>query len=217
MTEVNNIDPGLGLINPLTGRAFTMPFTGGFDRTRDNKRTFTISDPWIKLITTPQENINRWCPHFVRANNYVYPITGKIGVDEMIHTFVGLSYKDLTADGSSSNSTTETAKAATMSDQLTFTTKISGGATPSVTFAKIPQGLSVQNGSLGLTASRQDAHEVTIGLSLPVTKAPAGTAASSLLVTASSTATPTEQSAVNAIAQSIYRYNRFGLPIFLQP
>jgi hypothetical protein len=210
MTEVDNFDPTINLISPITNGTFTSAITGGIDHSRQNARTFTITDNWLKLITTLDET---YCEKLAHVNNYMYPITGRVGIDEMIDSFVDLvQFDNLGAPQGASG------KPPTMADDLKFTTKLSIGGTPKVVFTPL-RGLSVADASLGLTFSRQDIHEVTVGLSIPMPPsggAPGKNKPSQLLITA--TGGPAEQAAAQAVEQSITRYQLArGATIIVNP
>ena len=95
--------------------------------------------------------------------NYIYPAVGKIGMDRMIGDFVNLTLFGGLAGTSSAGSPNATKGPPTMVDQLKFTTTISLGATPKVTFAPIK---TFMDASVGLKATRQDIHTVTVGLAI---------------------------------------------------
>ena len=205
MTEVNNFDPTIDLADPTIFKfaGFTSPITGGVDRSRENARSFTITDTWINLIVNLDDV---YCAPYAHIANYMYPITGKIGLDEMIDAFVDLAlFDNLAAPASSSG------KPPTMADDLTFTTMLSFGAVPKITLTPFPKNLSVADASLGITLSRKDKHEVTVGLSLPP---PAKAVASGrnqpsqLVVTAAGG--PAQQAAAQAVEQSIVRFQLLG-------
>lgn len=194
MTEVNNFDPTIDLINPISHGTFTSSITGGVDRSRENIRSFTITDIWAALIKVDE----LYCQPFVHVNNYMYPITGKVGIDEMIDTFVVLSlFGNLAAPGAASG------KPPTMADDITFTTMLSLGGTPKVVFTPFPKGLSVADTSLGVVLSRKDKHEVTVGLSLPVPST-SKSKPNELVLTAAGG--PAAQAAAQAVEQSIIRF-----------
>jgi hypothetical protein len=198
MTEVNNLDPTIDLTNPVRLGTFTSSVMGGADRTRENARTFTITDKWDNLITTLDET---YCAKFAHVDNYMYPITGRIGIDEMIDTFVDLAQFDNLSGASSG-------KPPTMADDLKFTTKLSIGGTPKVVFTPFSKGLSVADASLATSFSRQDVHQVTVGLSLPLPPGAGATGKnkpSQLLITARGGAA--ELAAAQAVEQSITRYD----------
>jgi hypothetical protein len=203
MTEINNVDATVDLIAPITRGTIGGPVTAGLDRTRENIRTFTITDKWINLIKNLDDV---YCDGFVHEANYIYPITGKVGIDEMIDTFVVLS---LFANLSGAPPT--------MADSLIFTTKLSGGLTPKIIVAPIGRGLSVADASLASTLSRQDMHKVTVGLSLPVPPAAKTTTTSrkpkELLISANGDATA--QAAAQAVEQLLTRFELRATPLII--
>lgn len=168
------------------------------DRSRENLRQFTITDTFFVLVEKLDEV---YCAPFVHVDNYMYPITGKIGIDEMVDTFVDLAlFANLSAPAGGGGGGTS-GKPPTMADDLIFITRLSFGATPKVLFIPFKSGLSVADASLATTFSRQDKHEVTVGLSLPVP--PAGSHPTQLLITAQGG--PSQQAAAQAVEQSILR------------
>jgi hypothetical protein len=169
MLETNNIDPTTDLLTFNGKNQFASPVNGNADRTRQNIRTFTVSDTFGALINNipddPQGN-NDYCGGHIVGPNYIYPVAGKIGIDRMIGDFVNLSlFENLASTPTSAgNPTTASLKGPpTMVDQLQFTTTLSLGATPKVTFAPVH---SFMDASLGLKVARQDTHTVTIGMAI---------------------------------------------------
>lgn len=73
-----------------------------------------------------------------------------------------------------------------MVDTIIFTTTISAGLTPKVTFSPAGTGVQLMDASLAGTVSRVDTHEVVIGLALG--SSPANTGALSALLNAKTTA-----------------------------
>jgi hypothetical protein len=196
MTEINNLDATLDLLKPIRHATGTAALTAGIDRTRENIRSFTITDTFAKLLTNTQDS---YCNMPTDEKNYVYPITGNIGIGEMIHTFVVLSlFSNLSAKSGPP----------TMADKITFTTTLSGSVTPKIVLTPIGNAVQVADASLVGTAKRTDAHTVTVALALPPppTKnaTPAPQAKVGLLVNASGT--PAELTAAHTIEQFITRF-----------
>lgn len=158
MTEENNIDSEINLLRLFTNGMFSANIKAGFDRSRKNTRTFTITDNFRGLI---QKVPNEYCNGKLVDKNYIYPIAGHIGVDGMVHAFVYLSlFGNLTDKDNSAKGPP------TLVDALEFTTMVSGGATPKVTFTPTGHALSVADASLTGNVSRKDVHQVTVGLAL---------------------------------------------------
>jgi len=200
------------IIKPIKNGTETYSPSLGNSLKRDNTRTFTISDSFTKLLALSPNH----CNFNSTGPNYEYPIAGRIGLDEMIQTFVRLSatgdvVPEDSSDASQKSSTTAndssqtppasaTPKAPanassdtlspagppTMVDTIIFTTTISAGLTPKVTFSPAGTGVQLMDASLAGTVSRVDTHEVVIGLALG--SSPANTGALSALLNAKTTA-----------------------------
>jgi hypothetical protein len=156
MTEINNASAELDFLKTLTKGTLGFGLNGHFDRQRQNTRTFTITDNFGDLVRKPMD-----CTGRLVGENYIYPITGRIGVDEMVHAFVYLSlFGNLAGEKDNSKGPP------TLVDALEFTTTISGSATPKVDFAPIGRNLSVSHADLAAAVSRTDKHQVVVGLAL---------------------------------------------------
>jgi len=167
--ETTNFDPTINFIRPLPITSLVSLGVGGnFDRQRQNERSFTITDTFGGLLANVHAD---YCTHSVVEANYVYPITGRVGVDRVVRDFMlltlfgnlgglGKSPKDIAIQGPPS-----------MVDQLQFQTTISGTASPKIVFNPTGRAFQVSDASLTLSASRKDTHQVTIGLFLDKTGA----------------------------------------------
>jgi hypothetical protein len=166
MTEINNADGSLNIGSLFGRRLLGVAFTAGLDRTRENTRTFTITDNFGELVKGLTG-----CKDELVGPNYIYPITGRIGVQDMIQEFVYMSiFANL--DAESTTPATVPKGPPTLVDALVFTTKISGSVNPTVAFSPVGKELGVTAASVDLAASRTDLHQVVVGLAL----APAGQA-----------------------------------------
>jgi hypothetical protein len=226
MTEVNNLDGTLGLTWPFTRGTGSAAITAGVDRSRENTRTFTVTDTFIDLFTTIPD---RYCSGFATGANYIYPLIGTIGVDEMIRTFVELSlFDNLSSDPSKTGPPT-------MGDTITFTTKLSGSAAPTVTLTPVGRVLQVANGGITGVVSRTDVHKVIVALALPTQQEAEAASASvgasgaqasaaaqttvGFLVHVKGTATNSELAAAKTIEQIIIRFElaRGGVAVVPTP
>jgi hypothetical protein len=167
--ETNNVDPTTNLLTFSGRNTFSSPVNGAADRTRQNLRTFTVTDTFEFLINNiPDDpaNNNDYCSGYIKGENYIYPVAGKVGIDRMISDFVNLTlFGGLGPPPTSpSNPNSAVSKGPpTMVDQLQFVTTVSLGATPKVTFAPVR---TFVDASVLLKAARTDTHTVTIGLAL---------------------------------------------------
>jgi hypothetical protein len=156
-TEINNIDPQSAFIRNFFDHKFTLGLTGASDRTRSNERQFTVTDTFGKLLTNVPED---YCDYKIVIANYIYPIAGRIGIDNTIKTFI-----NLTVFGSLSPKDAAS-KPPTMSDSLTFTTTFTLGVNPMVVFMPATSAFQLLSATLTTDFERTDRHQVVIGLAI---------------------------------------------------
>ena len=163
MSEINNFNTQFNLLKIFQNAKLTNGLPGGIDRTRQNERLFTITDLFGGLIRLPDDYCSdpATSRNYVVAENYVYPITGRIGVEKMIQDFVLL-----TLFGSLGGPKDNIQGPPTLVDQLSFTTQFSGSINPIIIFSPVGLGLSLSDASLNISAVRRDLHKVTIGLAI---------------------------------------------------
>jgi hypothetical protein len=166
MTEDNNLGATANFLGPWANK-FTLGLTGDANRTRQNERTFTITDKvgfLLRELNTPKPSGKQYCNgHIAFGPNYIYPIAGRIGVDNTVYTFFQLSFFDgLAANKAGPGG----AGAPVMADKLTFTTTVDLIAMPKVVFAPAAKGFQVADASATGTLRRTDGHQVTVGLAL---------------------------------------------------
>lgn len=216
--DITESNTGAGLADPIklfaNGTAGVTLSAGGIFN-RENSRHFVVSETAQSLLESstvglvpedhPPRKAEAVCPTDYRTSNFVYPISGNIGMYELISTFFDLNeLKKLTADKSTSK---------VFADQLTFTTTISGGVTPHVLVAPLGNrwGLSAP-ATLAASGQRVDKHGLIIGLSLDETKGSAGQSVAAAAVVPGrygrsalqkgGVLAPTEQSALDAVSQA---------------
>jgi hypothetical protein len=172
-TETESASFTANVIKPLAQGTATFTPTAGNSLSRQNIRTFTITDSFGGLIGTKYDE---YCDGIGPSYpNVEYPLVGRVGIDEMVTTFIDLARLDAlsgTANpyGSAPSSNVPNA----MVDSLTFTTTLMAGITPQVAFNPMGQDLQLMNATLPLTASRMDTHGVIIGLGLAGPYTPPG-------------------------------------------
>lgn len=214
-TEAGGLSLSADIIKPLAHGTGTLSPSVGNTLSRDNIRSFTISDNFSEL----REKLHDAdCNFDTTSPNYEYPIVGRIGVDEMITTFTALALTGglgAQQDLSKGVSSLSPAGLPAMVDTITFTTTISAGLTSKMVLSPVGKGWQLMDATFPGTVSRVDKHQVIIGLALPP-KSKAGTAAINTNlkqlfvshVAKGGTATG-ENAAAQAVAQQILR---FGLP-----
>jgi len=206
ITEQNTIAAEVDFVNLLSHGTFTMPSKGTNDLQRQTVRLFRVNDRFGELI-----QLNS-CTEDGSPENLLYPVSGTIGLAEMIETFVDLNeYQRLTG-------AKDTDTVPTMTDTFNFQTTISGSVAPQVTLTPLNHLFHVSGASLTASALRKDIHKVIVAMSLPPLKNSAPVPATSgflgsgpALQPRPATAIDLNNSAIdNAINRSII--NRLGSP-----
>jgi hypothetical protein len=171
MTEENDLGTNINFLGPWKSK-FTLNVTGDANRQRSNERTFTITDSFQFLLANlnaPDAHGVLYCDGQIVQANYVYPIAGKIGVDESVKTFFELT---VLANLSAAKAKPGQVDTPAMTDDLKFTTTVDLSGTPKVVFSPVGSGFQLADASLTGLAKRSDVHEVTVGLAI----APSGAA-----------------------------------------
>jgi hypothetical protein len=169
MDETNNLGSTLNFLGPWQN-LFTLGVTGNANRSRQNVRTFTITDKFgflLRELNTPKPSGQRYCDRRIVGPNYIYPIAGQIGVYNTVYTFFQLSiFENLAPDKAGAGS-----PAPPLADNLTFTTGFDLSATPKVVFAPVKTSFQITDASVTGMLSRKDTHQVTVGLAMEPTGA----------------------------------------------
>jgi hypothetical protein len=200
--ETNNIDPAADFIRPIPlSSLVSLGLTAKFDRQRQNEWTFTITDKFGDLVQKTDES---YCANYtVTTENYVYPITGKVGLSKLIKEFTLMSlFENLEAV----NKDVATVKSGPPSivQQLQFTTEFDGGASPKIVFAPKGTPFQASDAMIPVSVSRKDTHQLIVGLYLDKGEAKGlGGVRTTLLAGSLITASGgrSEQGAANAIQQ----------------
>jgi hypothetical protein len=168
MTEANSLTASTNFEELVTRGTFSANPGAADSLMRENKRTFTVADNYNTL----GRMLN--CATEPVGSSYQYPIVGTIGIDETIQTFLTMAlHEDLNGviqDDKLPNEPSEyTAASPSMVETLTFTTKISAGVTPQIMLTPLlsSSALKLNTASLAFAWSRNDMHEVIVGLGMP--------------------------------------------------
>jgi hypothetical protein len=152
ITEDNNAsaDATWGLPYTLGGN-FSLLANGSFNRIRHTKRNFKITDSFQELYHT---NCGDPPPPGVpsQPENLIYPISGEIGVYEVVKTFIKLQQIDNSKAG----------EVFTFGDTLMFTTVLSGGVHPKLVISPLPDRFRLAAANGDFSADRTDIHTVVI-------------------------------------------------------
>jgi hypothetical protein len=178
ITENNKfgVDAGfrdlVGGNTPAKASTFTLGIGAGMDRRRLGVRDFTFVDSF-KEARDP-----KICAVEATGPNYEYPITGIIGLEEVIRTFLelqsvglgnlpGVAFSLPQVDrklslaperGKKEGSTVE------FTETFEFTTTIAASASPKIVINPLGAGFELASASAGLSADRSDKHQLTITL-----------------------------------------------------
>jgi hypothetical protein len=154
ITEDNNAsaDATWGLPYTLGGN-FSLMANGSFNRIRHTKRNFKITDSFDELYHT---DCDKPPPPGVpsQPENLIYPISGEIGVYEVVKTFITLQQIDNTKAG----------EVFTFGDTLMFTTVLSGGVHPKLVISPLPDRFRLAAANGDFSADRTDIHTVVISM-----------------------------------------------------
>lgn len=164
ITEKNDVGGSADFLRTFSRGPLKLPLTAGMDRERQNTRNFRISDRFGDLASKVSDD---YCVHATKEKNWIYPITGHIGLAELVGTFL-----DLNQSGNLSPKEGKTVR--TIADTIEFTTKISGSAKPSIELTPVGRGFQVTKAGLSFSGSREDVHKVIVALALPAEEAPRG-------------------------------------------
>jgi len=146
-TAKTNLNFGLPW-NPLSN--LSLSAAAGIDKKRANTRRFFKVDTFQDLLLSTE-----CLSKPLNEANLVYPITGKIGLENVVSDFV-----KLTTRGAKTQSDPKDVK--NFSEQLTFTTQISGSLNPKVKLSPQTDHFKLADASAELSASRTDVHELTL-------------------------------------------------------
>lgn len=149
---------------PPTDRGnFGLGVSGGVHQTRDANREITMVESFLELTqldctkaSEPRENL-------------LYPITGTIGMNEVVATFLRLG-----TSGAGASMPGQTAfkiehpGEPQFSDTLRFTTDIAVGAKPKIMLSPMGQAFQLTQASADLSAGRTDIHELLVTLKFPL-------------------------------------------------
>jgi hypothetical protein len=151
ITENNDGTAGADFSLPIPAGTLKVVFGAGDKKQRKGERTFKLADSFRELRALRCEDV-------ILKESRRYPITGAIGLDEVVGNFVHVA-----------RLAEPKGKLSDFTDTITFTTKINGSINP--TIALIPAKGHARNAGILLSADREDIHKVSVGLKLPLTDA----------------------------------------------
>jgi hypothetical protein len=155
ITEDNKNSATADFSMPIPKAGFVkLGATGRADLTREAMRTVEIVEHLQDLAA-----LNNCSAISLSSGNLVYPLTGSIGMREIIRTFLRLSEANPGANGRNGDQS--------FSDTLDFVTTISVGATPSITIAKVSKDFHLVDASGTFSSDRTDHHRLIVAMKFP--------------------------------------------------
>ena len=148
ITERNNKAASAGFKLPFVSGG-ALDFGGGakLEETRDAVRRFKTLEIFADLIKLP-------CETYVQpSRNYVYPLTGSIGITRIMNTFINLSQLGGGRD--------------TFTDTITFTTHFEGIGEGHLVLEPLKGSVRLVKADATLSAERADVHKLIVSLSFP--------------------------------------------------
>ncbi|MDI1266381.1 MAG: hypothetical protein PS018_24310 [bacterium] len=154
ITEHNRAGGSAGFQMPwATTNVLDVGAAGAVDLTRVGSRVFSTEDSWEDYLVGPVFKNCVDVPWEQRSRNFLYPLTGTIGVGEVVRTFI-----DIEGQGGAKDNFVDT---------MTFTTDIGGAVDASVKIAPVPSQFRLVSATAGIAASRVDIHKLTVSLAFP--------------------------------------------------
>lgn len=146
------------------GGSFTLGLTASALNKRQNVRRFRIIETFKDLAKAD-------CSRQATEANWVYPITGATGIDEIVRTYFKIErLADLQDDpptppaGNVGNPFGATSDNVVFSDILKFTTTLSASATPHLVLNAPVGSLRVKEAIFAAAATRSDNHNVIVAI-----------------------------------------------------
>ena len=147
ITEQDNAEASAGFKLPFTKGTLELGVNGKLQKSRHGHRRFESLETFADLAKLDCRGFGK------RERNIVYPVTGSIGLDRAMHTFIELAE----LGGGKGNFT----------DTLVFTTRIGGGINPKLVLSPVTNKLKLVNAEAKLDVERLDVHKVTVSFAFP--------------------------------------------------
>jgi hypothetical protein len=151
---------------------FSLGVSAGEDKKRKNDRSFDLVEDFAQLLA------DRTLICSPEGKNWIYPITGEIGLREVVETYARLSGLKIfskpsssgssggggSGGGGSSGGTSKARDIYEFTDDLTFTTTFNASVSPTLQLKPVPRDFKLINASGVFGGTRQDIHNVTVAL-----------------------------------------------------
>lgn len=155
--ENNDLTGSVDFFDLMTGGIFSLGVTAENKRQRKNFRNFRIQESAGQLIE--DAGLAEECRQIESGVGVFYPITGKIGLEESLRTYLRLlGTKKLTGPAGGG--------VPTFADTLEFTTTVGGSINPSISLSGPRSNISLRQTGVGIGMLRTDVHRLKIVLSI---------------------------------------------------
>jgi hypothetical protein len=166
LEEKNAHNGSVDLLGAITNGTVKLNVQASNDLIRGNKREFRLVDSFEFLVSHVADVCDpRVFPIQAHRHerNIVYPITGSLGLAELVRTFLTLNQSGNLLGFEAPPNQVEIP---TIVETMTFTTQFVAGATPSIELAA-RRSFSPVKAHIGTTNTRKDLHKVVIVIKLP--------------------------------------------------
>ena len=159
ITENNKAtEAKLEFLHPfLNGNRFSLDLSGGVDKKRESRRHFRVVEPLAGLLDARFGS----CDQALDRSSFVYPISGKVGLDEVVRTYFGL--QRLTTVGTRGGRNV-------FSDEIIYTTTLVSGIRPTLELNAVAGRFKLTKASINGSADRTDEHKVAIVIAPSTTR-----------------------------------------------
>ena len=174
ISENNKLGADASFKMPVSTGTFTLGISGGVEKERLGQREFTFVD---KFKEARQESV---CVLEATGPDYKYPITGTIGLEEVIKTYLELQAVGLgdrpgivfdtrgrtpfAAKQAKGGAQKQDKGTVDFAETFEFTTTIKASASPKVELKPVGSGLALASASGSLSGDRTDKHALLITL-----------------------------------------------------
>jgi hypothetical protein len=155
ITEDDNGSADGSIVWPVAIGTITLGYTAGKEKKRFSERTVAVSEDFSALLKIRSCKPVEHTLNSLRA--HIYPVTGNIGVGELIYQFIGIHSKVALA-----KEREKTPSKAIFHEKLQFTTTLKGGLEPSFVLTPNPGHTIKFDGDFN--ANRTDLHEVIVDI-----------------------------------------------------
>jgi hypothetical protein len=140
---------------PFTAGRFLLGIGGGEQKERKADRSFDIVESFWEVLAQPAEHCTD------ETKNWKYPITGNIGLDEVLSTYVRIDNMAALKGSLAKRSNNQDI---TFTDELTFTTSFNGKVEPTLELSPVIHDFRLTRATGSFGAERKDIHKVTVAL-----------------------------------------------------